>query len=281
MAVESAGRQQVQLIRQLSNLISAGIPPAQARELVSLDEKVAIGKPGQKPAIDDPELELIWQLSNELGSPIAASLRQLADSRERQVQSERQIQLAFAAPSMTAKLIGWLPLGSLALAQIVGLNPLGAITSNLLVVVAVLIGLAMLALARYWTNRILAAAKPETKDPSTYINCLAMAIEAGLPPITAVQKIHARLFDAADDSAIANQSAKADSVLALSAKTGAAAVGLLRSVADQMREEKIHAENEKIAKLNIKLLLPIGLAVLPAFALLTIVPVAFGFLASR
>jgi tight adherence protein B len=271
---------QVQKIRQISNLISAGINPALARELVQANVADADKNPNEKSADVDIELELIWQLSSRLGAPIAGSLSHLADNRERQIQNEKQIQLAFSTPSMTAKLIGWLPLGSLVLAQAVGLNPLGAITQNLLVALAVLFGLALLAVARYWSNRILLAAKPNAKDPALYINCVAMAIEAGLPPITAVRHLQTRLFDGSQDSELRVQAEKVDSLLALSAKTGAAVVGLLRSLAELERKEKIHLDNEKIAKLNIKLLLPIGLAILPAFGLLTIVPVAFGFLGS-
>ncbi len=278
---EPNARYNAQTIRQLSNLISAGIPPAQARELVLLDEPISGAKNVEQAFDLDQELELIWQLSSELGSPMGTSLRHLAANRERQLQSERQIQLAFAAPSMTAKLIGWLPLGSMALAQIIGLDPIGAITSNFLVVLAVLVGLALLATARYWTTRILLTAKPNHQDPATYIDCVAMAIEAGLPPVVATRRIQTRLFESQGESTVTTQVAKVDSVLALSAKTGAAAVDLLRSLADQERHDKVHRENETIAKLNIKLLLPIGLAVLPAFGLLTIVPVAFGFLGSN
>jgi tight adherence protein B len=270
-------RAQVLAIRQLSNLISAGISPAQARQIASVDGAGLV----ESHECVDRELSLYWQLAIELGSPIADSLRHLADSREQQLENERQIQLAFATPSMTAKLINWLPIVSLLLAQAVGLNPFGAIASNLLVVIAVLVGLSLMATAKFWSNHILLAAKPHQEDPAFYINCVAMAIEAGLPPIVAIQRVQEKLFEGEDSTHSTRQIEMVTALLELSARTGAAAVRLLRSLADQERKEKTFAENEKIAKLNIKLLLPIGLAVLPAFGLLTIVPVAFGFLGSN
>lgn len=267
-------RAQVLAIRQLSNLISAGISPAQARQIVSVNGAGFI----EPDECVDRELSLYWQLATEVGSPIAESLKHLAESREQQLENERQIQITFATPRMTAKLISWLPIVSLLLAQAVGLNPFGAIASNLLVVIAVLVGLALMATAKFWSNRILDAAKPNHEDPAFYINCVAMAIEAGLPPAIATRRVQEKLFSGEGSPDSARQIEKVASMLELSARTGAAAVGLLRSLADQDRKEKTFAENENIAKLNIKLLLPIGLAVLPAFGLLTIVPVAFGFL---
>jgi tight adherence protein B len=63
-------------------------------------------------------------------------------------------------------------------------------------------------------------------------------------------------------------------------RTGAAAVTILRALATDLRRDHQQLASEKIEQLSIRLLLPIGLLVLPAFGLLTVVPIAFGFLSS-
>jgi tight adherence protein B len=54
--------------------------------------------------------------------------------------------------------------------------------------------------------------------------------------------------------------------------SGARAVELLRKQAQKMQEEVLFAAEVKIEKLGIKLMLPLGLGVLPAFVFLAIVP---------
>lgn len=257
----------VRQVRELANLISAGIPPVQALQLAPVQFE------------ELPELGLNWALARDLGAPIATSLNRLAEGLESNQQSYRRIHLAFETPRLTAKLIAWLPIAGLGLAQLLGLNPIGAVFRNALAFIAVLIGSALLAAGHYWTKRLLTNAQPTSTDPGLFSDCVALALDAGLPPSTATREVHAKFLAQMGYEPSVESAARTQKLIDLALKTGAGAASLLRNSSAQARRDQEFAQHDQISKLNIKLLLPIGVTILPAFGLLTIVPVAFGFLA--
>ena len=264
-----SGSQSARQVRELANLISAGIPPALALQLTSVRLE------------DSPELALHWSLASDLGAPIAASLNLLAKNLESNLQSRRKIQLAFETPRLTAKLIAWLPVAGIILAQLLGLNPLGAILSNALALISVLIGSSLLVAGNYWSKRLLAQSEPSLNDPGLYADGVAVALDAGLPPGVANKEVRARFSAHLGHEPQREKVEQAQQLLDLAIRTGASAVSLLRNLSAQLRRDQEFEQHDQISKLNIKLLLPIGVTILPAFGLLTIVPVAFGFLANN
>jgi tight adherence protein B len=66
----------------------------------------------------------------------------------------------------------------------------------------------------------------------------------------------------------------------LSRNTGAALTQILTSVADRIRERERYDAANNIARLSIRLMIPLGVAVLPAFVLLSVVPIAISLLSS-
>jgi tight adherence protein B len=261
------------LIQELATLIDAGLHPRQAREM--LDEPLSrLAEPAKK------QLQLNWQLAHDLGAPIVDTLQQLALNLDRLLGLSRAQQLAYSTPKLTAQLIYWLPLASLVLAQLLGLNPIGAIVSNFVALVSVLLGLGLLALAYFWTQKLIAAAKPASNDPGLFVDAVAVAMLAGLPISSALAEARHRyinVFSEEPPSQVVDQlHLTADFV----SRTGAAAVKILRALASDLRNEQQQQSAEKIDRLGIRLLLPIGLAVLPAFGLLTVVPISFGFLSN-
>lgn len=259
----------VRQVRELANLISAGITPEQALRLTSAQLE------------ETPELGLHWALARDLGAPIAVSLNRLAEGLESNQQSQRNIHLAFETPRLTAKLIAWLPVAGIGLAQLLGLNPIGAVFSNTLALIAVLIGSALLFAGHYWSKRLLSDAKPTLTDPGLFSDCVALALDAGLPPSVAAREVRSKFQDHMGFQPPAECANQTQKLIDLAIQTGAGAASLLRNSSAQARRDQEFAQHDRISKLNIKLLLPIGVTILPAFGLLTIVPVAFGFLANN
>jgi tight adherence protein B len=253
-------------IRELATLIDAGLTPAKSFELVSPHltalEDTAIGR-----------LELIWKLTNRTGSPIGDTLGRLAKNLEQQQELEHKTAIAFATPAMTAKLIAWLPLVSLAIAQLIGLNPIQAVFTNLIAFISVLIGGCLLFIGNYWTKRMLAAAKPLDVDEGLAAELVAVSLEAGLSTQVSRNQVIAALQLDPDSHRLV----EIDSSIQLANRTGAAPAKILLAVADEVRRNKAFEDLSRITKLNVKLLLPIGVTTLPAFALLTLVPVGMSF----
>ena len=66
----------------------------------------------------------------------------------------------------------------------------------------------------------------------------------------------------------------------LSRTTGAAVGEILIAEADAFREQHRYEVATRISKLGIQLMIPLGVAVLPAFILLSIVPIAISLLSN-
>jgi pilus assembly protein TadC len=61
--------------------------------------------------------------------------------------------------------------------------------------------------------------------------------------------------------------------LRLAARAGVPAAGLLRQAAEDVRRERLSRIDVATARLGVRLVMPLGLAFLPAFVLTTVVPV--------
>lgn len=252
--------------RQIVALIAAGIPAPQAREI--LDSEIT-----KMNANDFAQFESVWSLAIELGGPPAVALGRLANVFDLQQKREQEVALAYAAPKATARLVMGLPVFAVLLAQLLGMNPLGAITNSPLGFISVALGCGLLVAGRYWSNRMLASALPEAADPGAHLDSVVIGLQAGLPLETARQ--HTASTASESDKNFLDEAAE------LSRKTGAALTEILLSNADRFRQNLNFEIAERISKLSIRLMIPLGVAVLPAFVLLSIVPISISLLSDR
>jgi tight adherence protein B len=106
-------------------------------------------------------------------------------------------------------------------------------------------------------------------------------MDAGLPLSTSIDRVgvifQQQLEFKPDDSA----RARLERVGELNRTSGASISNLLSGEASARREAQWFAESTALAKLSVKLMIPLGLVTLPAFVLSTIVPVAISLLSSR
>lgn len=260
-------------IRQISALVSAGIPALQARQMCEAQIDLLSTK-------EQKQFELIWNLATALGGPVVLALSRVADVFDSQQRSKNEVDLAFAGPQSTSKLVTGLPLISLVLAQLVGMNPLAAITGSPIGLISVCLGSGLLVLGRQWSRRLLAKAVPDTLDPGAYLDCVLIGLQAGLPLQVArsrasenYQGTFEAMPSAADENAL-------DEAAELSRNSGAALSEILLANADQFRDDLRYEISNRIARLGIKLMIPLGVAVLPAFILLSIVPIAISLLSN-
>lgn len=263
-------------IRQISALVNAGLPATQAREIC----EDAISK---LPSQEGAQFELVWKLSQQFGGPIVLALKRITDVFDRKQRNQNEVELAFAGPQSTAKLIMWLPVLALVLAQLVGMNPLAAIVGSLLGALSVSLGLGLMFAGRQWTRRLLAKALPAPQDLSAidrgaYLDCVVIGLQAGLPLSQA--RIGAqREFEKVFTSSPQNENfVELEKAAELSRTTGAALTEILSAAADAFRDEQRHEIATRISRLGVQLMIPLGVAVLPAFVLLSIVPIAISLL---
>lgn len=256
-------------MRQMAGLLDAGLSLRQARGQLEVDLQALS-------ADESKQFERIWSMATKSGGPPNAAITRLADVFDLQRRARNEITIAYAAPRSTARLVMLLPVITLALAQLVGLNPLAAITEFGLGSISVAIGCGLLWFGHRWSARLLRKAAPMAEDPGAFLDCLAAACLAGLP-FNQARSLVRQVCDFDESQQTEDDDLIAGSV-ALSRTQGLGLAELLTSAANAKRERQRFADNEKIAKLSVSLMVPLGLAVLPAFVLITIVPIAIGLM---
>lgn len=269
----AGARASANTVRQITALISAGIPAQQARQMAA--ENIL-----QMPKNQLVQFELLWGLATRLGGPVALVLTRLSNVFDRQQRNLSEVELAFAAPQSTSRLVTGLPLVALGLAQLVGMNPLGAITGSILGFVSVCLGAGLLFVGHRWSKRLLSKALPSTGDPGAFSDCVLIGLQAGLPLQNAIDEA-TKDFAKAMGHEVSEQDQEAlNEAAELSRKSGAALTEILLANSDRFRDELRFETSNRIARLGINLMIPLGVAVLPAFVLLAIVPIAISLLSS-
>lgn len=261
-------------VRQIIALVSAGIPANQARQMG--EQKI-----NQMPAEQLRHFELVWGLATKLGGPVTIALGRVAEVFDRLHKNQSEVALAFAGPQSTAKLVTLLPLVALLLSQLVGMNPLGAITGSAIGLLSVCLGGGLLVLGHRWSKGLLARAVPPTLDPGAFIDCVLIGLQAGLPLQNArdlAKQDFSFTFGIAPSS---QDDLVLDEAAELSRNSGASLTQILSAQADQFRDELRFETSNRITRLGIRLMIPLGVAVLPAFILISIVPIAISLLSNR
>lgn len=263
------------VVREICALVSAGIPAHQARQMC--DASVSALSPQ-----DAKQFDLVWQLATKLGGPVVIALSRVADVFDRQQRNLSEVELAFAGPQSTSRLVTWLPVVALFLAQLVGMNPARAILTSPVGLISVCLGAGLLVLGHQWSKRMLAKALPDTRDPGAFLDCVLIGLQAGLPLQQARDRATNEFSKVYVDHSHNEQGDERalDDAAELSRKSGASLTQILSATADRFRDERRFEISTRIAKLGIRLMIPLGVAVLPAFILISIVPIAISLLSN-
>lgn len=223
--------------------IRAGLSPTQALEI----ERASID---QLPAQDKKEFWELWELAIRAGSPVSEALQMMQVSMEQRRKFLAELENLSSTPKATRELLTWLPLIGLAVAQVIGLNPLSALSSTLgLIVICFSTGLIVLGfvLSRN-ISKSLSASMPRTS----------------LKPLKSAIRLKAGV-------SLGELRLKQD-VFRKALEAGAPLAEIL--VQQYLHNQQVEFEKKRdlLATGSIKLLIPLGLTSLPAFVLITVFP---------
>ena len=201
-------------------------------------------------------------LCEKLGSAPAENLERLAHVEAEQAKAVAALDVAASGPRASARLVSFLPIVVLLGGQLLGMRVLNSL--NPLTFGSIAIGLLLLVTGRRWSNRILAKAQPTIHDPGAGLDAFASAMTAGLPQSVAIKE---------DETTFGAQPA-IQALLETSGETGLAVSNLARAEADRLRLRWRATSEKRIHEAGIRLMWPLGLAVLPAFVLIAVLPLA-------
>lgn len=258
---------------ELAGLLKAGVSTSVARAEVETQLKSIEPK-------RLAEFEALWSVSLASGGSVAGAISNLGETVAADERHLRDVELAFAGPRATAKLVGWLPGFGLLVAQLFGLNPIGAIFTKPLAMFSVAIGLGLLVGGSYWAKSILAKAQPPLGDPGLIFDLVRCGVDAGLPLAASIHQSAASYETHLDEYPSPDSLAEIERLGVRNREAGASLKALLASAALLVRDTRRFENEKKIAKLSVKLMVPLGLLTLPGFVCLAIAPIGISLLSS-
>lgn len=279
-------------VRRLAVLLDAGLPPLAAwRQLAETDPVAArVAGAGSADRLPEAILEATretasaadwacvaaaWRVATDVGAPLAATLTRLGDVLESTDDARREVAVALAGPLATSRVVLALPAIGLFGGALLGVDTLGVLATTPPGWLCLVAGGTLLLVARRWMRRLVARARETDPTPGLGSELVAVALSGGSPADTAVERVTAVLAAAglpADESATPT--------IAFAQRAGVPVAALLRAEARQVRREAQAAVRLRIAELGTRLLLPLGLCVLPAFVALGVVPLLLAMIGS-
>ncbi|MGP9538528.1 type II secretion system F family protein [Brachybacterium sp. AOP43-C2-M15] len=306
------------LVEQLSTVLSTGAGIRQAwaamsrvlpeGDLRDLARSAAAGADPRRAAVArlrDSEmvssLGVALAVCERTGAPTAGMLHHLAEALRDLHDAAQARRSAFAGPRSTARILLVLPLAGLGLGVLLGGDPLRLLVSSAAGRLLGIAGLALTALGWWWMHRLLTRADPPRRrrvDPSVMLELVSGALESGLPLARAVGAVGESLAPGAEATALRRLAAALEAGLpaplasehlpvelaslgssaVLAETTGADLARVLRSAARDARRARARDAEVLAAQLAVRLVLPTGLALLPAFLALGIIPTVMSLL---
>lgn len=221
-----------------------------------------------------------WQLVEETGAPLADALERtsLALRSLQRLQDRRGVLLS--GPRATIRLVAALPPLVLVLGWLLGFDP-SPVLLSWAGVAMLSVGLLLLVAGVFWAQRLTHSIQTEDRVAGIELELASVALGGGSAPREAVR----RVVDCVDRIGIewvSYDGFRDDSVLMKTLRRSAA-VGmplgpLLLAEAASLRESS-HAELEAGAeRLGVRVLIPLGVCVLPSFIVMGVLPVVISMM---
>jgi tight adherence protein B len=220
-------------------------------------------------------LAAVWSIATEAGASLAPALERSAEVLRALAQSARDVEVALAGPVATSRIVLALPAVGVLMGMLLGFDLMGTFAS-LPGLVCLVAGGILIGAAVRWNRRLLRWARDLDATPGIAFELLAIALSGG----ASIERASGVVDAACTRTGLAPPGDDVHAVLAFAGEAGVPVVTLLRAEADEARREARAAAAGRAARLETRLLLPLGLCVLPAFVLLGVVPIFLAILSS-
>ncbi len=214
------------------------------------------------------QLGTVWAVAEEAGSPLGRTLLSFADSLQDVAEKGREIETALAGPKATARVVLLLPLIGILFGIGLGFDLLGVLFGTDPGRICLFCGSALAAVAVYWNRALIRRAGVSAADPGLVFELYSIALAGGVSIDRAREVITA---GASRFDLVIDHSATLE-ILNLSARAGVPIAALLKAEAALSRRRLRAQSARATAALGVKLLLPLGVCILPSFLLLGVAP---------
>ncbi|GAA2249755.1 hypothetical protein N1031_19620 [Herbiconiux moechotypicola] len=223
-------------------------------------------------------LGVTWAVAEESGAPLAVCLRDASAAFADAASAERDRAVALAGPRATARLVTVLPLISVLGGTLIGLDTVHILIATAGGWICLVLGLGLMLAGRAWSAALLAKAAGSGDRMTTglALDLVAVAVRGGGPLETAVDRVERQWRRLGLGGSFGVE--RVQGVVELARRSGAAPAELLRGEAARQRRAGVARGRADAASLAVWLMLPLGACVLPAFFVLTVVPMFLGVL---
>ncbi len=238
------------------------------------------------PALEDSRLIAVDRLIERAGVAAGPLLRGLLNRLDASAQAARRVELAKAAPSATLRLVSWLPLAALIFGQLAGLGSLSVLARNPVAVASVCLGVALLIAGQVWASRMVKRALFEDADDGFRYLLIESCLRAGFEFTRACNLVseelsQSRLLPTTSTSTLPvgefDNDESLNQIVKLSNRTGSPLADLLLALTLDREQQRLQLRLQNLESLSVRLMLPLGVSVLPAFVLIAVFPLAMSF----
>lgn len=280
------------LSESLAVLLDAGLAPrsawsAAARQgLHPLAERVASRPDAERSGSgavreaarseDERAIAAVWEVAERSGAPLSHALRSVGESLRDAAEAEREADVALSGPRATARLVSWLPAAGFGMGFAMGADVVGAAMTTI-GAGALVAGALLMVGGRWWMRRLVEHALAGKPLAGQAEELIAVALGGGASVDAAVATVQ----DAVRSAGLPPlETGGADDVLRLAASAGAPAGELLSAAARQRRRVARADARRAAATLGVRLMLPLGVCVLPSFLLMAVAPLLLSLISS-
>ena len=276
--VEHSLRLLSQKTRRVASLLRAGLSPAQALTFAHLDVRTTPTSSAPTPQALIAEL---WTFALESGAAPARVLEVCADAFAAAAENARQARVHLAGPQAATNLVMTLPLVALAGGFLTGYNPLSFLLGTALGWIVLASAALLTFLAHRWSRRMVRQAQTWEWSRGMAAEVMALSLTAG----HSVSHAHALASDVARRYVVnadlaQSEITQCDELAALARHTGVGLAGLLRSQAQSERDHSREEAQMQVEKLSVRLMIPLGVCVLPAFIAVGVLPLVASVISS-
>lgn len=226
-------------------------------------------------AADD--VRVVVAVAERTGAPVAPTLRALAEALRRTAAGDRAVRVALAGPRTSANVVLVLPVLGVVLASLWGVDTLGVLVGSPVGWASLVTAASLVGTGSAWSRRLVRAVEPDGRIPGVLLDVWAVALSGGGSWSGAGDVVRAAMGDRPTDP---EEQARLSETLTLARRAGVPAAALLRSAAEDLREDAAAASLADAERLGVRLVVPLGVCVLPAFVLVGVVPVVVALLSS-
>lgn len=244
------------------SLVRAGLPSHRVLELLG---------PPVTTAADGGAVQVAWELCVDRGAALSAVLNACERSALEWERLAAERVAALAGPRATARLLAALPFAVLVLGMLLGVNVVGTLVTTVPGWFCLAIGALCQLLGWCWIRRLLRRAA--VAEPAPGFNCeiVAQLVSSGVPLATAT---------AAVDLRWPFGSAARNHALAFADEAGLPPVATLQAEAGLERITAARLALIRAHELAVRLTLPLGCCILPAFIAWGVIPLLLSVIGS-